>query len=351
LGRLDVDFERFDLTGNMQELERFEPNVHLAHLHQVYSALDEDLQARIRDSRYKQLPALPGAEPLRRGTVEFLDRFGHLSDSGNDFSHQPWRENPDLILQMITNYIPFEGDVGERVQLEDLPLPALRRRFFRSIYHRARRFRWYREATSSLYTFGYGLFRDHFLALADHFVRRGLLAQRGDIFYLYLDEVRQMVEAGPLAQGNQALIQERKDKIKRAQDLTPPDILYGDQAPPLDPNPGRELKGIPTSRGHYTGPVRVLQGIGDFDKLRDGDVLVIPYSDVGWTPLFTRAGAVIAESGGILSHSSIIAREYGIPAVVSVPGACQIPDGVRVTVDGYQGDIVVHEAADAEPGS
>jgi pyruvate,water dikinase len=71
--------------------------------------------------------------------------------------------------------------------------------------------------------------------------------------------------------------------------------------------------------------------------------LVIPYADVGWTPLFMRAGAVIAESGGLLSHSSIIAREYNIPAVVSVAHACRLADGTTVTVDGYQGEITIHE--------
>lgn len=72
-------------------------------------------------------------------------------------------------------------------------------------------------------------------------------------------------------------------------------------------------------------------------------MLIIPYSDVGWSPLFARAGAVIAESGGILSHSSIVAREYRIPAVVSVTGACRIPDGMRVTVDGYSGNIFLEK--------
>jgi pyruvate,water dikinase len=90
--------------------------------------------------------------------------------------------------------------------------------------------------------------------------------------------------------------------------------------------------------------VKVLTGLQDFDKLQEGDVLVIPYSDVGWTPLFAKAGAVVAESGGILSHSSIVAREYGIPAVVSVAGACRLGDGVCVTVDGYRGEIVVHDS-------
>jgi phosphoenolpyruvate synthase/pyruvate phosphate dikinase len=345
LGRMGVDFESFDLTGGMQELEQFEPNVHLACLYQLYSALDGDLQTRILENQYDQLEALPGAEALQEGIVQFLDQFGHLSDSGNDFSHEPWRENPDLILQMITNYTPHEGGAPAKVQLEDLKLPALRRPLFKLMYNRARRFRWCREAVSSLYTYGYGLFRDYFLALGDRFVRRHIIAHRDDIFYLYMDEVRQIVETGHLAQDCQALVRERRDEIDRVRDITPPDIIYGDQAPPLDRDRGKGLKGIPTSRGHYTGPARVLRGMQDMGKLQEGDVLVIPYSDVGWTPLFTKASAVIAESGGILSHSSIIAREYGIPAVVSVPGACQIADGKLVTVDGYRGDIIVHEVA------
>jgi pyruvate,water dikinase len=87
----------------------------------------------------------------------------------------------------------------------------------------------------------------------------------------------------------------------------------------------------------------VIQGIQEFGKLKQGDVLVIPYSDVGWAPLFTKAGAVIAESGGMLSHSSIVAREYDIPAVVSVAGACHLRDNTLVSVDGYKGEIIVHE--------
>jgi pyruvate,water dikinase len=197
---------------------------------------------------------------------------------------------------------------------------------------------------SSLYTFGYGLFRECFLALGDSFVRRGVLVERDDIFYLFMDEVREIVEMGHLAHDCQSLVRERKDEIERVRHVAPPDVIYGDRAPPLDRSPGEALKGIPTSRGHYTGPARILKGIQDMSKLQLGDVLVIPYSDVGWTPLFTKAGAVIAESGGILSHSSIIAREYGIPAVVSVPGACQLADGTLVTVDGYRGEITVDES-------
>jgi len=121
-----------------------------------------------------------------------------------------------------------------------------------------------------------------------------------------------------------------------------PDVIYGDHfTPAVAASPGGILQGVATSRGRYRGAIRVVNGLADFDKVQDGDVLAIPYSDVGWTPLFGRAGAVVAEAGGMLSHSSIVAREYGIPCVVSVPGATRLEDGSIVTVDGYQGVVVV----------
>jgi phosphoenolpyruvate synthase/pyruvate phosphate dikinase len=122
-----------------------------------------------------------------------------------------------------------------------------------------------------------------------------------------------------------------------------PTVIYGNEPPPIIRASSEQLKGTPTSPGYYSGCVRVIRGIQDFHKLQPGDILVIPFSDVGWTPLFARAGAVIAESGGILSHSSIIAREYRIPAVLSVSGVMQrLQDGQMVTVDGYKGEILLH---------
>jgi pyruvate,water dikinase len=116
----------------------------------------------------------------------------------------------------------------------------------------------------------------------------------------------------------------------------------------VDTSQSEKLIGIPTSSGYYSGPISVVQGLEDMDKVQPGDVLVIPYSDVGWSPLFTRANAVIAEAGGILSHSSILAREYQIPAVVSVTEAMRLPDRMIVTVDGYRGEIILHRNTDSE---
>ncbi len=345
LGRLSVDFEEFDLTGGNEELEAFDPNAHLAQLSRVYRSLGEDLQARVRQARYEQLAAVSGTEALRSGIAQFLKLFGHLSDSSSDFSQAPWRENPDLILQMIIDYVRPAGGGQDRLQWDDLQIPILQWPFLKALHTRARRFHWYREAVSSLYTYGYGLFRDLFLALSQHFVERGLIGHTEDIFYLYLDEVREAVKGDLPAQVCLALVRERKDELDQMRGIIPPSTIFGREAPTLVPDEGRELRGTATSRGVYTGPVRVLQGIQDMGKVREGDVLVIPYSDVGWTPLFTKAGAVVAQSGGMLSHSSIIAREYGIPAVVSVPGACQLADDTLVTVNGHNGKILVHEPA------
>jgi pyruvate,water dikinase len=101
--------------------------------------------------------------------------------------------------------------------------------------------------------------------------------------------------------------------------------------------------GTGTSSGAYTGKTRVVRRIKDFDAVIQGEVLLIPFSDVSWTPILVRAGAIVSETGGMLSHSSIIARELGIPALVSVPNACSLGDGLTVTVNGSNGILTIHD--------
>ena len=105
---------------------------------------------------------------------------------------------------------------------------------------------------------------------------------------------------------------------------------------------GRKIEFVPLD-GPSVQARRLPVGIAEFDRVEEGDIIVIPFSDVGWTPLFARAGAVVAESGGMLSHSSIVSREYGIPCVVSVSGAMSIPDGSMAVVDGYRGIVTLQE--------
>lgn len=349
LRKLGVDPQRFHLTEGMPEIDAYNPAVHLRELNRLALALSEDQRESLRRVSYAEFEALPGMQPLQQALAGYLERFGHLSNNSNDFSATPWRESPETILRMIVDYNHRDEDPDGRVSFADLRTKGLAKQRVALFYRRSRALIPYREKISSLYTYGYGLFRPYLLALAERMAVRGLLDARDDIFYLRWEEIR--AAAGGSADGElRALARQRHGEIERVRDIELPDVIYGDEPPPVLPAVCDRMSGTPTSRGYYTGPVRRVRGLEDFHKLKQGDVLVIPYSDVGWTPLFARAGAVIAESGGMLSHSSIIAREYGIPAVVSVASAGRLKDGQRVCVDGYRGLVMVVENLTGEEG-
>ena len=368
LASMGVDYTHFDLTHDMPELEEYDPNALIRRAASAFNVLDEQVQANIVSITYSEFTALDGIQDFQGKVKDIITRFGHLSDSGNDFSAVPWRETPELVLQMviaearrlkaqpavetvpINTYIDVQQQASkpltaEKINWQSLPLNPLRRLLLQPVYQRARHFRLYREAVSSSYTYGYGLFRNYFLELGRRFVERGLLDDAGDIFFLCWDEIRQ-ISVGDLESASfKAITAIRKAELEISRNLQLPEIIYGDEIPPLLDlkHTGSDvLTGIPSSRGYYRGPVKVIHGLADFGKLQPGDVLVIPFSDVSWTPLFTRVGAVIAESGGILSHSSIVAREFNLPCVVSVSQACQIPDNTLVSVDGSTGEVVVY---------
>ena len=138
-------------------------------------------------------------------------------------------------------------------------------------------------------------------------------------------------------------IQYHKDRMKQYDGIAVPERIMGEEEPPIGCEEKDILSGIPASAGCVKGSICVIQSFEDFKKMKTGEILVIPYSDVGWTPLFAKASAVIAESGGMLSHSAIVAREYGIPAIVSVANAMNIKDGQQVMVDANNGYIYLQK--------
>jgi phosphohistidine swiveling domain-containing protein len=343
LEKMGVDFAAFDLTHNLEQLKEVDPKFHLEKLANKYQELEGDHQAVFSSGSFEQFMKLPGCESLQNGILEFLDQFGHLSDSGNDFSYTPWRENPDLILKMIKANAEAAHKETKKIHIEDLQPGMISGIFLRAVHRKARQYFLYREQIGSLYTYGYGLFRKYFLALGEKFFQRGLFNSADSIFYLSIEEIKAAVEGAPETISYQEKVEERIQEMEKYRGITPPTTIFGDQPLPIEETTGIILEGTPTSRGYYKGPVKVAKGIEDFEKIERGDVLVVPYSDVGWTPMYVHAGAVVAESGGMLSHSSIVAREYGIPAVVSVPGACKLLAGKVVTVDGYRGQVKIHD--------
>jgi pyruvate,water dikinase len=341
ISSFNMDTEDVLLAPHTQRLRDSDPRHLLSILHQKYSKLPESEKTLLEDEGFDGYRSKFSSSEFSELLGEFMHRFGHLSDSGNDFSRQSWRENPALILEMIKRE-PITKSKGHELKKELVRL-IREKRMNQSIYSRAMRYQEYRELVNSLYTFGYSQFRRFFLHLAMLLRNQELIEEQEDIFYLEYGEILGLIRKDLAVADALAIIYKRKREMKEYSDVILPEIIIGD-APPINIDKqkiGMEMTGVGTSGGIYTGPARVVRGVGDFGKIQDGDVLVIPYSDVSWTPLFSLAKAVVSESGGLLSHCSIVAREYGIPAVVSVDAATHIEDGTELAVDGNNGLVIV----------
>jgi pyruvate,water dikinase len=199
-----------------------------------------------------------------------------------------------------------------------------------------------------------------FVALETTWLQSGLLHEPGDIFFLEFSEIQHLVSDADqeLKERLPQILQQRRSQLEEYQQLsTVPSLFYGNAPPaplalhatshPLS-YPGDQmaqtprLQGIGASAGQVEGWVKVLrnlQAVADIDRQT---ILVVPYTDSGWAPLLARAGGLIAEVGGRLSHGAIVAREYGIPAVMDIHNATQmLHDGQRVRIDGHLGVVEV----------
>lgn len=320
----------------------YNPNRALDKLGALIAEAGPEVVEAVRAEGRDALPA--HLEPALR---EFLGEFGHLSDSGNDFSVPPWVEQPDLILRMAIDHAEVTG-AHQAVSWDEAVggLGPVARRSLSLLQSRSSEFVDHRERVSFVYTHGYGLFRPVFQEIGRRLVERGLIDSEAAVMYLQLDEVRAALLDGSYSPPPAELVSLRMKEMEDLADIDMPDTIFGDDFVPAKraAHDVDQVVGVATSRGRHRGTLRVVKGIEDSPRVASGDVIAIPFSDVGWTPLFARAGAVIAEAGGILSHSSIVAREYRIPCVVSVPGATRLPDGATVVVDGYTGTVTIEKS-------
>jgi len=343
LSRRGIDIRNLSFASEKEMVKDIDFSYKVSRLHDMYQGLPGETRLRVESAGYNDLSAIPEADDLKRHIDRSLSVFGHLGESGNDFSRETWQENPDLLLKTIIGYKSPEVGESERVEISDIKGGLTGATFLRFIYNRAVRYRVYRERTDFIYTRGYALFRPSFLHLGKLFRAKGYLESEDDIFYLTFNEVKEVVESGVITAEHRSSLLQRKEEIYKYRNVTLPGLIVGD-TPPI-PSTGEEIgtrmRGVAAARGYCEGRTRAIRGIGDFSKVVEGDILVIPHSDITWTPLFSKAKAIISESGGMLSHCSIVAREYNIPAVVSVSGALNIKDGTLVRIDGYAGEIII----------
>ena len=342
LKRSGIDLVHFDVTAGMEEIRKYDPNVFLDQIKETYGNFPAEMSEILRTQGSAPLQNDPRYAGFDQQLSDFIHLFGHLSENGSDFSRPPWREDPDALVRMVISHTTRERG-QQKINWDTAKISAFSRLMMKPIYLRARRMRLRREQISSIYTFSYGWFRVLFHPLAESFVKRGILRHRDDIFYLSWQEILSIVDSDPIKNEVLTVIDQRKQEVDASAGFALPETIYGNSPPPLLPTVADSQKrsGIPTSPGYYQGPLKIILSVDDFEQVLPGDVIAIPYSDVAWTPLFAKAGAVIAEAGGILSHSSIVAREYGIPCIVSVNGATHLPKNSIVYVDGYRGEVSI----------
>jgi pyruvate,water dikinase len=305
---------------------------------------------------------LAASEPGRRllGDFEaFMGRYGFLSANGSDFSEVPWIEEPGSIWRTVARLAlrpdaapsPDEAEAHREEVLGRVRagLGPVRRRVFDRLHRSTVRFLGWRERISLLMSEDSYLMRRCSLALGRTLVDRGVLERPEDVFFLYADELREAVRDGA-AEGPAAKVARRKAEMAADAAIDPPETISADgwNAPPRGPSPPEPgldaLHGVGGSAGVLRGRARIIQdpALDGHHLAREG-VLVVPFTDIGWTPVLAEAGAIVAETGGQLSHTSIIAREFGIPAVVSVRNATSlIREGEDITVDGTAGRVYLH---------
>jgi pyruvate,water dikinase len=206
---------------------------------------------------------------------------------------------------------------------------------------RVRTFIGYREYPKYGIVSRYFVYKRALLAEAERLVRADVLAEKEDAFYLTFQELH---EAARSHRADAELIRQRKDAFRAYQALTPPRVLTSDGeavngAYRRDDVPAGALVGLPVSAGTVEGRARVVHDVAEAD-LGAGDILVTAYTDPSWSPLFVGIAGLVTEVGGLMTHGAVIAREYGLPAVVGVEQATRlIQDGQRIRVHGTDGHI------------
>jgi len=309
--------------------------------------LEEGDDQRIRAS----LDTTAEGRELITAVDTFMDRYGFLSANGTDFSSASWVEQPTLIWRSVARQAlaaengeapsrPVAGQ--ETVDAVVAQVPRLQRRMFRRFLASTRAYLDLRERVSFLFSEDTYQFRRVVLAVGDQLTAAGRLETRNDVFHLFKDELWQLV-AGELS-GEEArrLVAARRVEMAADAACEPEETFCGEDHQLATPPPlaaADHLVGIGGSAGTVEGYARIVRDpLAAPVDLGKQDILVVPFTDVGWTPLLAGIGGIVAEAGGQLSHTAIVAREYALPAVVGVRRATQeLQDGEAITVDGRRG--------------
>jgi rifampicin phosphotransferase len=315
-----------------------------------------------------ELAKIAGGREARNAIVAWLDKYGMRCVGEIDITRPRWSERPTTLVPVILGNIKnFEPGAGERrfeqgrqeawakeqellERVRDLPDGAQKAEETKRMIDRVRTFIGYREYPKYGMVSRYFVYKQALLEEAERLVQAHVLREKEDIFYLTFQELHDVVRAN---QVDDQLILHRKDAFRSYQALTPPRVLTSDGeciagAYRRDDVPAGALVGLAVSAGTIEGRARVIHDMAEAD-IEAGDILVTAYTDPSWSPLFVAITGLVTEVGGLMTHGAVIAREYGLPAVVGVEQATRlIRDGQRIRVHGTDGYVEILPLQGAE---
>jgi phosphoenolpyruvate synthase/pyruvate phosphate dikinase len=307
------------------------------------------------------LPKFKGGKESQSAINEFLDKYGMRCAGEIDITRPSWSEKPISLLPTILNNVKNqEPGAGKRKfneglqgaldkeyellhRLEKQPGGDQKVKETKRMIDMVRNFSGYREYPKYAIIARCFVYKRAMLREAELLRQENVIHDKEDIFYLSFEELREVVRS---RQTDLDLINRRKEEQKVFERLTPPRVITSDGEIVTGKYkrsdlPANAIAGLPVSSGIIEGRARVILNMEDAD-LEDGDILVTTFTDPGWTPLFVSIKGLVTEVGGLMTHGAVIAREYGLPAVVGVEQATRlIKDGQRIRVNGSDGYIEI----------
>ncbi|MGG1166480.1 phosphoenolpyruvate synthase [Bacillus mycoides] len=313
------------------------------------------------DSFLDELVKFEGGDKAQDAIYAFLNKYGMRCSGEIDITKTRWSEKPTTIIPMILNNIrDFETGAGKRKfeaglqealkkeeelleRLQHLPDGKQKIEETKRMISNIRNFIGYREYPKYGMINRYFMYKQAILKEAEQLVQNTVIHEIEDIYYLTFEELHEVVCTNKL---DYKVINNRKNEFKLYEKLTPPRVITSDGEIitgkyKRENLPAEAIVGLPVSSGVIEGRARVILNMEDAN-LEDGDILVTAFTDPGWTPLFVSIKGLVTEVGGLMTHGAVIAREYGLPAVVGVENATKlIKDGQRIRVHGTEGYIEI----------
>jgi len=333
----------------------------IADVSRQYPEVIEYLNNASDETFFDDLSKLEGGKTVGTAMEKFLERYGMRCPGEIDITKTRWSEKPTAIIPMILSNIKsveettsvdkFEQGRLEALakkqellgRIEQLPGGKSKVKKTKKMISVLRNVIGFREYPKYSFIKRFQIYKNALIKEANALLQKGLINDIEDIYYLYFDELRDVVKTQKI---DYNLIGKRKEAYKTYEKLTPPRVLTSEGEVisgeyNTENIPEGAFVGVPVSAGIIEGTARVVLKLEDA-SIEEGDILITSFTDPSWTPLFVSIKGLVTEVGGLMTHGAVVTREYGIPAVVGVENATKlIKDGQRIRVNGTEGYIEI----------